>query len=233
MKPAALDDLEDVLERMTGVGWQVIASHTIGRGSYREAYAFLWRSDRVAYDSGAVVYLDRGDIFSREPFSAKFIERDSGDEFVAANVHIIYGKDKGQRIPELRALDEYWGFLESTYASEPDTFLFGDFNMVPTEPAFMELKRFAAPAIVKGKSTLGRRDGTFANLYDNIWIDLDSGTLRTVRAGIYNFPAAHRMSHEEARATVSDHAPAFAVVELGTKPLAERHGRAMGVFARD
>jgi hypothetical protein len=60
----------EALEDVTGDAWAMLYSHPIGRGSYKEQYGFIWREAKVAYESGAVVYLDRQDLYAREPYSA-------------------------------------------------------------------------------------------------------------------------------------------------------------------
>ncbi len=119
MDPAAVDHLEQLLERQTGELWQSMTSHLIGRGSYREAYSFLYRDASVEYVDGAVVFLDHRDTFSREPYSARFRSRHSGTEFVLANIHVLYGNSVSDRLPEIHALADYWDWLEEVYGDTP------------------------------------------------------------------------------------------------------------------
>lgn len=65
MTDDALPSLEAEVEAATGESWSSMASHALGRSSYTERYAFLWRDSAVSYDSGAVVYLDSRDVFAR------------------------------------------------------------------------------------------------------------------------------------------------------------------------
>lgn len=205
MKPQAIEALERRLESVTNEAWGSLASDTIGRGSYKEAYGFLWRESDVAFEGGAVVYLDPGDIFAREPFSAIFADRDDGQRFVLASVHILYGDSKADRTPEIRALSDYWDWLEESF--DAPVVLAGDFNMAPSEPAWRELGRDAKPLITRGATTLSSHDNRFANLYDNIWVR--PGRLEITDSGIADFPSWLNITHEQARASVSDHAPVY------------------------
>lgn len=72
MNEDGLDRFETALETRTGEAWGRLESHLIGSRSYKEMYAFLYRESKVAYEDGAVVYMDRGDKFIREPYSARF-----------------------------------------------------------------------------------------------------------------------------------------------------------------
>src|SRR5690625_3883969 len=119
MRPEALADLERRLEQRTGEAWSSLASDAIGRDSYKEHYGFIWRESAVSYVDGAVVFIDIDDSFAREPFSARFQDRESGQIFALAAVHVFYGKAVRDRVPELRALAEYWDWLAEIYPGTP------------------------------------------------------------------------------------------------------------------
>src|SRR5690554_1606735 len=55
MSQDGIDHLEAALETRTGVAWEQMCSHLIGRGSYREMYCFTWREDRISWIDGAAV----------------------------------------------------------------------------------------------------------------------------------------------------------------------------------
>lgn len=147
MTAEGLEKLRASLEIASGEPWDMMYSHPIGRGSYKEKYAFIWREESVAYESGAVVYLDRYDLYAREPYSARFIDLTTGEPFVAATVHIVFGRSVGDRTPEINELAEYWSWLHETYDDTP-VLLLGDFNLSPTHAAWQPLlDRGAIPLI--------------------------------------------------------------------------------------
>lgn len=215
MTETGLDKLEIAVEKESGESWTRIESHLVGSRSYKEMYAFLWRDSAVDYIDGAVVYLDRGDKFIREPFSAKFQSKRDGSYFVAATVHILYGKGISGRTPEIKELSEYWNWLSEVYPKTP-VMLMGDFNLVHSHAAWSPLKQYARPLITKGASTLSSKDGRYANLYDNIWVSSNT-TLSINHAGIIDFPKMIGWSHEKSRKHISDHAPVY--VSLGNSRL--------------
>lgn len=217
MDGAAVDRLEALIEARTGEAWSSMLSHPLGRGRYKEQYGFLWRESAVAYSEGAAVYLDRGDHFEREPFSAGFVDKESSQPFVVANAHVLYGKSQLDRIPEIQALASYWEWLQEIYQSTWPIFLVGDFNLPPTHAAWQPLRQTAKPLITTGGTTLSSRTGYFSNLYDNVYVG--SGTSKTVsKAYVLDFPRMLKMNHSQARATVSDHAPIFVHVDLQKLP---------------
>jgi endonuclease/exonuclease/phosphatase family metal-dependent hydrolase len=208
MTEEGLERLRVSVEAATGARWEVLASHAIGRDSYREMYAFLWNDAVIEYVDGAVVYLDISDRFAREPYSARFRIRDSGLTFVAANVHIVRGDKQSDRTPEIEALAGYWHWMQhDVYADDAARILLmGDFNLKLTHAAWAPLRAVAEPLIVSGATTLSTNAGVYANLYDNVWIPSES-QLPIVGRGIFEYPAALEWEHDRARRHVSDHAP--------------------------
>lgn len=213
MSEDALNALTKELAKQTGVHWSSMASHAVGRSSYKEMYGFVWRDDVISYEDGAVTYLDRRDIFEREPYSARFKSLRDNAFFVAATVHIIYGKNQADRSPEIAALSEYWDWLHQTYESTDQVFLMGDFNTPPAAQAWASLDKLAKPLMLRGASTLSAKDGQFANLYDNVFISKDS-RMRINGAEVFNYPKYLGLSHAQGRSLVSDHAPIFLNVRL-------------------
>lgn len=215
MTQEGLERFSAALEDHTGEPWEKMASHLIGRGSYKEKYAFVWRTAAIEYVDGAVVYLDTTDKFAREPYSARFRAKDSGLEFVVATVHIIYGRSRSDRTPEIQALYEYRAWLGEVYDGDPERILLGDFNLRPSHPAWGPLREVARPLIIEGASTVSSIDGRYANLYDNIWVSSDSN-LPICSAGVFKAPDVLGWSHETFRQHVSDHVPVYVLLGQAT-----------------
>lgn len=195
------------LEQRTHESWTSLCSSPVGSRSYKEQYCFLLRDSEVKYEDGAVSYLDRQHIFMREPYSARFKSVKDGTSFVLATVHIVYGQSAADRAPELKELGNYWTWLEQVYPAEP-IMLVGDFNMQPNDAAFTSLRSHAIPLVTAGASTLSNKNGKFANLYDQVWVNpLARGMISGV--GIVNYPQMLGIDHEKGRKIVSDHAPVF------------------------
>ncbi|WP_156883415.1 endonuclease/exonuclease/phosphatase family protein [Salipiger mucosus] len=209
MEEDGVTRLVDELEDYTGTDWGVMASHAIGRGSYKEHYVYVWRKNRVEFVDSALVYLDAQDVFAREPLSARFRELETGTTFMLANIHVLYGDSKSDRTPEIRALSDYWEWLGDTFPNE-QFFLMGDFNMEPDDDSFLPLTRYARPVITNGATTLSTNEGQYANLYDNIWIPRRLSA--EVSSGIFRFPQEMEYTNEYARGEISDHAPVYMIL---------------------
>lgn len=214
MSEAALDKLAKELTRQSGEHWSHMASDAVGRSSYKEMYGFVWRDSKVAYEDGAVSYIDRKNTFAREPYSARFKSLTDNAYFVAATVHIVYGKKPADRVEEIDALSSYWAWLKEIYPGNNHILLMGDFNMQPTATAWKSLNAAARPLVVKGASTLSSKEGEFANLYDNIFVG-KSSSMKINSVGVYEYPKHLGLTHQQGRANVSDHAPIFLRAELG------------------
>lgn len=192
----------------------------------KEAYAFIWRDSSVSSVGGNTLYKDPGDKFAREPYSAIFRDRESGQEFVLSTVHILFGDSRADRTPEINALNEYWGWLNRNY--KQPVLLAGDFNTPPGDPAWRSLRSDAVPLITRGATTLSPIDGQFVSLYDNIWTE--PVRLNITAAGIMDFPRWLGVTHQQARDSISDHAPVFVV--LGS-PAAKTDSIALARNTRD
>lgn len=204
----ALNKVEKQVEELTKESWSTLSSGATGRGSYKEIYTFMYRDSAITYIGGAVSYIDPGDGFTREPFSARFRINSTGQEFAAANIHMIYGSKVSQRVKEAQRLDEYWIWLHDTYGETTAVFLMGDFNLNPSHASFAHLRVNAKPLITKGKSTLTNKDGVFANLYDNIWVS-NNIEFNAASAAVLNYPKMLGWRHFDARKRVADHAPVY------------------------
>lgn len=203
---------QEALSRRTGIDWERICSHLLGRGSYREMYCLVWRPDEVSLLGGAAIYLDDRDVFAREPFSANFVTRD-GFAFVATSIHAVYGNSVAERAAEAEALRGYRDWLVSISDGLP-VFLMGDFNLAPSNPAWAALGEVAYPLIQEGATTISTIDGRFANLYDNIWVPVGMD-LPVAAYGRLEFPRdVLGISHAEARAKVSDHIPVWVEIDV-------------------
>lgn len=207
MDPDAMVALVTQLQETTNDEWGIMNSHLIGRGTYKEAYSFVWRKSAVDYVDSAVVYLDNRDVFAREPLSARFKTVKGDETFIVANIHILYGNSKSDRVPEIIALRKYWDWLSMNFPNE-QYFLMGDFNMHPNEDAFAPLREVAVPLITEGATTLSKTTGRYTSLYDNIWVP-DNLSISNLKSDVLRFPDILNITHAYARKSVSDHAPVY------------------------
>jgi len=87
-----LGELSVAVEEAEGqaVTWQAVVSERLGRSTYKERYAFVYRTDRVAYVTGPeFVVADAADTFIREPYVATF--RAGNFDFTIISMHAVFG----------------------------------------------------------------------------------------------------------------------------------------------
>lgn len=201
------------IETQTDESWTYHQSHDLGRSSYTETYVFLWRDSKIEYAGGEVVYLDPGDKFIREPFSSTFKDKKTGEEFVVATAHLIYGDSVEDRRAEARELAVYWDWLIETYENPETLILAGDFNLDPTDQAWGAIySRDVNPLITNGETTLSTIEGQYANLYDNFWVN-GNPAINIQSSGIIRFNECYGITNDVARNTISDHAPIYLLVD--------------------
>lgn len=220
MSEEGAEQLHRALEEESGETWDYLLSHLIGRGSYREAYGFFWRTRTVEYVDGAVVFLDSTDVFAREPMSARFSSRLTGKTFAVGNIHVLYGNSVRDRLPEIEALADYWDWMGEVYPGTP-RLLIGDFNLDSRHGGFQALRdRQAVVAVHDGNgTTLSTIDGRYPNHYDHIF--KEAGAFNISSRGIMRFPNALGMTHARARDVVSDHVPVWIALGNAQPPRLE------------
>ena len=207
------------LSASTRAPWDFAASSSsLGSGSYKEYYAFIYRTDRVTCTSTPMLYPDPEDRFEREPLIADFR---SGDfDFTAVAVHITWGDGATDPVREVALLDDVWDYVQDLDADQDDIILMGDFNIdTPSATPFSALQALGIDALLSGRGIRTTySSGTSAvgvSWYDNIWVDLDhTGHEFT---GISNVDYLHTRyyldatwPHIEVRGAISDHCPVWA-----------------------
>ncbi|MDQ0769364.1 hypothetical protein QF031_002113 [Pseudarthrobacter defluvii] len=95
-----------------GEQWQVIVSDvTEGAAGNGERLAFLYDSSRIRPSGlvGEVVLPPIGDAparqFARTPYTASIAG--AGVQFTLATVHVLWGKDETERLPEITAFAQW------------------------------------------------------------------------------------------------------------------------------
>ncbi|XP_046569498.1 deoxyribonuclease-1-like [Haliotis rubra] len=118
--------LADVVRSMNSNGggpYAMIKSVKTGRTSYKEYYAFVYRTDKVQI-RGTYQYHDVHDWFEREPFSALFHAPSSQlSDFVIAACHL----KPDQANPEIGHLEDVYTDISSHY-NNMNVMFDGDFN---------------------------------------------------------------------------------------------------------
>ena len=187
-KIEGLDNLLARVETITGFDWEYVVSPSVGNGRAAEFYAFIFRTDRVAYvkDSKGTYPEPMQDDFSREPFFATF--RAGKFDFTLITVHVTWGRLPSLRTAECQRLQSVWCYVQNLNPKESDLILLGDFNRDrPTHSAFDQLWQMGIRPVLTeaGTRTTFGRTATGGSWYDHIWINPEhTGTELTDEIGV-------------------------------------------------
>lgn len=216
MTDSGVENLVNELEKLDSVNptdWKYEISEPVGRGSYKEHYAYVWKSDMVSLTANSSYLVDDEpeDHFIREPYVSTF--KAGKFDFTMISSHLIWGDSKAQRREEAKALAAVYGQVQDNDPNENDVILVGDFNLPPTDKGWKEIKKIEGMSwLIKppAKTTIGTKK--ISSLYDNIWFQSGYLTEFTGNSGTYEF--MHDLIDDEnvyeaARSLVSDHVPVW------------------------
>ncbi|RKI68573.1 deoxyribonuclease I [Corallococcus sp. AB049A] len=169
MEAAAATAIAQNLTQVSGVRWQAVVTPLIGRSSYKESYAVLYRTDTVSLVS-STVWTDTGDLFEREPQVVKVRHVPTGADYTFLNWHAVWGTATDRAL-EAQAIDQVFASVQSASASDQDVILVGDHNMVCTHASWSQLKGLSPAVTCKlDVATTMNTSGGYANAYDHFWM---------------------------------------------------------------
>lgn len=218
-REAAVRALAVELDRLTGRKWGYCYGVRTNRpkGSYREAYAVLWRTDRASLGNGIVSNVwDPDEIFRNDPYAVSFF---SGNfDFTLLLAHTRWEADEeGSREGEIGGLiaqrSFFAGFLE-----EKDIIVAGDFNYSGTAVAMARFAEAAALSQIDPNlaTTFKNDGGGYLSPYDHIFISMECAAEFTGESGVldstllvYGDRSAESM--KRSKSELSDHLPVWAV----------------------
>jgi len=182
----------------------VVSKHSVGRdGGRREYYAFFYNTREIRVITSGLFDDSAHDFFRREPFAATF-KSQWGFDFTMLTIHVLYGKSKRERRPELPALARALQLLREKNGAEENIIMVGDFNFPPTDRGWADVFKLGyVPLVIPpGKTTVGS-----VSLYDNIWMRAEDVRPFFLRMGMIKFDHIWYNPGEERRARreVSDH----------------------------
>jgi deoxyribonuclease-1-like protein len=169
MNTDVMPALAQALTQVSGVSWTYAQTPLIGRSSYKEIYAVLYRTDTVSLLSSSV-YSDSGDKFEREPQIVKVRHTPTGADYTFINWHAIWGT-AAERDVEVRNIDTVFKSVQDGSTSDQDVILVGDHNMACTGASWVELTGLSPAVSCKlDVATTLNTSGGFANAYDHFWM---------------------------------------------------------------
>jgi endonuclease/exonuclease/phosphatase family metal-dependent hydrolase len=168
MNTASVASLATAMRNVSGVTWDYRITGAIGRSSYKEHYAVLFRTDRVAHISN-YVWNDTGDKFEREPHIVRLRCLSTSADFTFINWHTIWGNTT-QREAEIREIRNVFNSVQNSISTDKDVILLGDHNRDATSPWWSNLTSLSPTVSYRvNEATTLNSSCAFANPYDHFW----------------------------------------------------------------
>lgn len=166
------------LNTVSGVSWSHSTTAAIGRSSYKERYAVVYRTDRVTLVSSSV-WSDSGDKFEREPQIVKLRDKATNADFTFINWHTIWGTT-AQRQQEIADITNVFKTVQNNDGSDQDVILLGDHNQTATSSWWAGLTSTAniSPVVSYKVNDLTTINSScaFASAYDHFWMQTSNVT---------------------------------------------------------
>jgi len=202
MNTSVVPAIAQALTQLSGVSWSYAQTPLIGRSSYKEIYAVLYRTDTVSLLS-STVYSDSGDKFEREPQIVKVRHKNTGADYTFINWHAIWGT-ASERDVEVRNIDTVFKSVQDGSSTDQDVILLGDHNMGCTAASWAELAGLSPAVSCRlDVATTLNTSGGFASAYDHFWMQ---------NSYVTEFSASGRdyiASTTDFVTRLSDHAPVY------------------------
>lgn len=157
------------LSGLSGKTWVAVTTPLIGRTTYKESYAFLYRTDRVTVDAWTV-WTDTGDKFEREPMIVKLRDKATTADFTFIDWHAVFGTTT-QRAAELSEIKNVFTSVQNGDSRDQDVILLGDHNADATSTWWTNFKTLT-PAVTAtvNLATSFNSTGAYVSAYDHFWM---------------------------------------------------------------
>jgi endonuclease/exonuclease/phosphatase family metal-dependent hydrolase len=171
MYPSAAQGVATALSQISGVTWEYRVTPAVGRSSYKECYAVVYRPDVVTVLSSAL-YADVSDVFEREPQIVTLRVNDTQADYTFINWHTVFGTTTARQA-EINAIPEVFNAVQASSPDDQDIILLGDFNASATSSWWGGLTSLArvSPQVryrINELTTVNSAGG-YASPYDRFW----------------------------------------------------------------
>jgi endonuclease/exonuclease/phosphatase family metal-dependent hydrolase len=171
MYESAAQGIASALSSISGVTWTYAVTPALGRSSYKEMYAVIYRTDNVQLVSNSV-WNDVGDKFEREPQIVKLRDKRTNADFTFINWHTIWGTES-QRKAEIAEIANVFKTVQDNDSTDQDVILLGDNNCDATSTWWSNLTSTSviSPQVsykVNDPTTINS-SGAYVSAYDHFW----------------------------------------------------------------
>ncbi len=219
----AVHRLANSLKEETEKDWGYVFGFRTHRpsGTYHEAYAVVWRRDRVELGDGIISNLwDLEEAFRNDPYMISF--KRGNFDFSLILVHTRWTDDEeGSRKNEVAMIAEQINWMKA-FLSERDLIVSGDFNYSGEDKPMLNMAKAAKLIQLdkNEKSTFKMDFSGYSSSYDHIYV-LDKKTPEFIdgQCGILDtttliYGNKTKKSMEKSKSELSDHLPVWAVFKV-------------------
>lgn len=211
MNQKGVEKLVYFLEKETKEKWDYhISPYSVGESSYKEYYAYIWKTNKVTFLQERGFYTSEFKEFSREPYGADF--KIGEFDFTYVLIHIVFGKDESRRRGEIFKMHKVYDYFQDMDSNENDIIIAGDFNMPALDESFENLLKHKDEIIYIidpiMKTTLGKSG--LSSSYDNIFLSNIHIQEFTGYSGSIDFTEG---KYDDRKKNISDHLPIFFQVD--------------------
>ena len=225
-KEIAVIELVREIEKLTNLDWGYTFGYrtTNPSGSYYEAYAVVYRRDRVQLGDGLISNVwDKNEAYRNDPYVVSF--KSGNFDFALFLLHTRWSDDDdGNRKNEVAELKSQLDFFYSV-SKEKDVLLMGDFNYSGNDTP---MKEMAAASKLKqcdqNPLTTFKNDySAYASAYDHLYISTSNtkeymeGSANAFDVTNYIYGNNSAASMKKSKSELSDHLPIFVVYKTNGK----------------
>ena len=227
-KESAIEELTQQLKKLTNKDWGYVYGFrtTNPSGNYYEAYAVVFRRDRVQLGDGVVSNVwDPREAYRNDPFVVSF--KRGNFDFSIFLVHTRWSNDDdGTREQEVQEIAEQVEFYKKI-TKERDLLIMGDFNYPGTSKVMKEmaLEIGFVQCDLDPLTTYKQDCSAYANPYDHIYIskkntadkEYIAGSAQAFDVTYYIYGNNSKASMKKSKSELSDHLPVFAIFKTNMK----------------
>lgn len=225
-KELAVNELTEAIEKYTGKDWGYVYGFrsTNPSGNYYEAYAAIYRRDRIQLGDGLISNIwDKNEVYRNDPYVVSF--KSGNFDFSMFLVHTRWSDDnEGNRKNEVAEIKNQLDFYSSV-TKERDILIMGDFNFNGEDKTMVEMAEQAklTQCDTNPLTTFKNDYSAYASAYDHLFIwsksttEYIAGSANAFDVTNYIYGNNTAASMKKSKSELSDHLPIFGVFKTNMK----------------
>jgi len=225
-KETAVAELTEEIEKLTNTDWGYVYGFrtTNPSGNYYEAYAAIYRRDRVQLGDGIISNVwDKSEAYRNDPYIVSF--KSGNFDFSMFLIHTRWSDDvDGNRATEVTEIKNQLDFYTKV-TEERDILIMGDFNYNGADTAMQEMVSLnkLKQCDTNPLTTFKNDYSAYASAYDHLYISSKStpeyidGSANAFDVTNYIYGNNSAESMKKSKSELSDHLPIFGVFKTNGK----------------